>query len=489
MITPPSSFKAIEAALSQNPHLTSLPLPKADILAPDTLAQTSGTADVLRIPEVRNVINGDFIVLPCDIVCELAGESLLEAWMTMQRPSSSVSDRSSHQLNQDGLHGDTTSRKGALGVFFETKGEGSTKGEETDFIITATQIESQPPYPEGSLASHIHELAFSTTKDTLKDIVEESEFLPLRQSIGQKYPKMKILTTYRDAHIYIFPQWTLAMAEKNSTIESISEDLLGFWAKATWQRGLCEKLGLREVLHPEMNSQVDEQGKLDKGSTDLEGLSSTRVSPRSIGNSFEVGAETSKSSFDQLTIPPFLAYVHSRDLRAPLIRRVDTAALLLYVSLRLAKLEAIDDVGQQAASPLAHSSKIAYPAGVAQKTTINKADCLVADNVTVESKSIIKESVVGANCHIKSGAKLTRCVLMDGVVIGERCELTGCIIGRRAHVGSHSILVDCEVQGGNIVPDETDAKGEKFMVFEGLDATDDSGSEDLNLMGPDATEQ
>lgn len=58
---------------------------------------------------------------------------------------------------------------------------------------------------------------------------------------------------------------------------------------------------------------------------------------------------------------------------------------------------------------------------------------------------------------------------MDGAVVGERCQLTGCIIGRRSKIGRESVLKECEVQDGNVVEDETDAKNEKFMVFEGLD--------------------
>ena len=33
------------------------------------------------MPEVKAVITGDFIVLPCDLVCSLGGEALIESWM------------------------------------------------------------------------------------------------------------------------------------------------------------------------------------------------------------------------------------------------------------------------------------------------------------------------------------------------------------------------------------------------------------------------
>ena len=258
------------------------------------------------------------------------------------------------------------------------------------------------------------------------------------------------------------------MVDKNEIMESISEDIVGWWAKASWQVGLPEKLSLQDILNPSVSvedssqdNEIEHDGVLSISTTqksEPKGRSQAGYSPKK------------NDAIKKVSIPPFLAYVQPRGPQAPLVRRVDTAALLLFVSLRLAKLDSIEEAGKLA-SPWAHSNKIAYPAGVAQKTTVSKSDCLLADNVTVESKCIIKESVIGANCHIKTGVRLTRCVLFDGAVIGEHCQLTGCIIGR-SHVGKQSVLIDCEVQEGNVIADETEAKNEKFMVFEGLEASE-----------------
>jgi translation initiation factor eIF-2B subunit gamma len=146
-----------------------------------------------------------------------------------------------------------------------------------------------------------------------------------------------------------------------------------------------------------------------------------------------------------------LAYVHPSSQPTgsspiPLVRRVDTAKLLLAISLELAKLPSIEEAGFEAASPFAHTRKVAYPEGVKPRTTITKQDSLVADNVTVQEKTSIKESVIGANCQIGEGAKLQQCLLMDGVVVGKNCKLTKCILGRRSVIGDGSTLTDVEVQ-------------------------------------------
>jgi len=226
-------------------------------------------------------------------------------------------------------------------------------------------------------------------------------------------------------------------------MDSIEEDVVGWWAKAGWQDGLGEKLNLRKALDPIAPAENDEN-TTSAVKSDFETLCSTYAS----------NIDPSEEQKSKLVVPPLLAYVHpsqpSGDAPAPLIRRVDTGPLLLSVSLQLAKLEGIDTAGK-ASSPFAHASKVAYPEGIAARTTVTRPDCLLAENVIVEEKSSIKECVIGANCTISTGAKLLRCVLMDGVLVGKNCKLTGCILGRRSKIGDDSSLQDCEVQENLIV--------------------------------------
>lgn len=72
---------------------------------------------------------------------------------------------------------------------------------------------------------------------------------------------------------------------------------------------------------------------------------------------------------------------------------------------------------------------------------------------------------------------------MDGVTVGEKAVLQGCILGRRCVVGAGANLRECEVQEGYVVKNLTEGKGEKYMVFEGLEEGleregDDDGDED-----------
>lgn len=486
LITPPASLAPLEAALSQNPHLTGLPAPSPIVLAPAGLEMTMGTAELLRLPEVQACINSDFLLLPCDLICDIPGESLLEAWMVSQSAlgGSIAESRNTHGL-MTGPGGEQGGRRGGLSLFYQTQGrEESVKNEPTDFVAYAPlgQDEAPAAHPlEGpaALRFRLSKLALSMPMDTLKQKIEEDKGFLVRHSLVKKHAQVKMLTTYRDAHIYVFPYWVKELARLNEKFQSVSEDLVGWWAKSEWQTGLGEKLKMNEIFQRESHSENgSNDGESLEQEIDLEAMCTTKSGAfnQSVQNgsgflyASRVKAPDSKptKTLKSTTVPPLLAYIHSSLASSPLIRRVDSTATLLSTSLRLAKLESIEEVGR-AASQFAHNQKIAHPAGVAQRCTVTKNDCLLAENVTVEEKCVVKESVIGANCEIRSGARLTRCVIMDGAVIGERCQLTNTVVGRRSKIERECVLKDCEVQDGNVIPEETDAKNEKFMVFEGLE--------------------
>ena len=395
-----------------------------------------------------------------------------------------------------GIGGERGGRRGGLGVWFDTKGEGSVKGEETDFVITAPLNGPIVPPPEGSLRSHISQLVYSTTADTLSDITSEKKSFPIRHGLIRKHGKIRILNTFRDAHIYLFPHWVLEIAKLNESTDSIGEDVVGLWAKAGWQNGLGDKLGLREILgHPDDSQDGTETYSHHSGileeDMDIYNMSTTQTGSSNNASltkvsSFASRVSTPHKSQQKLNIPPILAYIHPSSSTAtsssmstprpsPLIRRVDTSHLLLSVSLYLATLPSFSDssISILNPSPFSHPDKISPQSTIAPRTTIHTPTTLIGPNSTISEKCVIKECVIGANCSVQVGARLTKCLLMDGVEIGEKVQLTGCILGRRSRIGKECVLWECEVQNGNMVPEGTDSRGEKFMIFEGLDGDDD----------------
>ncbi|GES65811.1 eukaryotic translation initiation factor subunit eIF2B-gamma [Aspergillus terreus] len=446
LVTPPSALAPLKAALQQNPYLTSLPSPSPTVIAPKDLQMTMATAELLRLPEVQDCIKTNFLLLPCDLLCDLPGEHLLEAWMVSMAEG----------------------RNGGLCVYYPAKGiEDEVKKEPRDFVaLTPPEQDEVPAVSRYNLSK----LVMSMPMDTLKEQMEEDKGFLVRHSLVEKHASVKMLTSYRDAHLYIFPLWVKHLARHQERFESVSEDLIGYWAKAEWQRGLGEKLGINKIVGTRDESQ-EEQGSNDghtlEEEIDLRGMTTT------IASSAQDASEKSNKKTTPEEVPPILAYVTKPSTQ--FCRRVDSSAVLLATSLRLAKLDCVEDVGRAAASPFAHQRKIADPEGIHQRSLVTKADCLLAPNVTVEEKCVIKECVLGTNVKICSGARLTRCVIMDNAVIEAKCVLSGCIVGRYGKIGPNSVLKDCEVQDGVMVEEETDAKNEQFMSFEGLDEDDDDG--------------
>lgn len=477
--------------MSQNPHLTSLPSPKPDVLAPKDLTHETGTGHLFRLPEVQEAIRGDLIVLPCDIVCELDGTALADAWMVEEAgfgaASGGLTETGKIPL---GIGGEKIGRRGGLGVWYQTKGEGSKKGEETDFIATTPLSTPIVPPPGDSLRRNISNLVYTAPTDTLNDITEENKCFPVRHSLIRKHGRIKMLTTHRDSHIYFFPFWVMEMIKKNEKFESVAEDVLGWWAKAGWQDGLGEKLGLRSIFHPEDGSGSDSGSQVVEEEIDVAKFSSTYANGNlqshhsaSTPTTTPLASRVRESSIPEaakslvtkpkLAVPPILSYVQPSAPTAPLIRRVDTAHLLLTISLRLAKLPSIEETSGVPASPFAHQSKITHKNLVPRKCRVEAENSLLAENVIVEEKCNIKESVIGPNCKISEGARLLRCLLMDGVEVGANTQLTDCILGRRCKIeggaaksDDKTVLKDCEVQDGQVVEWGTESKGEKFMRFE-----------------------
>ncbi|KAM5343097.1 hypothetical protein ACJ41O_014063 [Fusarium nematophilum] len=491
LICPPSASTAITTALNTNPYLTALPLPRPDILSPADLDQNTGTAEILRLPEIRELITGDFVVLPCDLVCELGGEKLLQSWMVKSASLTDLLGTARLSNGHRSLH------SGGLGVWYDTKSTPTVKGENTDFFATAPLPSSPVTPPKGSLFSSLSKLVYSMPTDSLNDLTEERKGLPVRHGLLRAHSRLRMFTTHRDAHIYIFPRWVLDFVKENERLESIGEDVIGWWAKAGWQSGLAEKLQMESICGHGRVEEKPENPQEGTGSPRERSPDGKFTSEKSVSGTYaddsaqldiSVAGELSGSKKPQFEVPPIIAYIHSAGGSAPLIRRVDTAQLLLAISLQLAKLPSLEETGGESPSPYAHAKKIAYPEGVKPRTTITKQDSLIAENVTVEEKTSIKECVVGASSQINEGAKLSQCLLMEGVVIGKGCKLTRCILGKRCVIGAGSVLTDCEVQENLLVEPRTEDKDNKLMSSEGLEATEAEMDEVLQDMEAETEE-
>lgn len=355
---------------------------------------------------------------------------------------------------------------GGLGVWYQTTTENSAKEVETDFVITTALPEPTVPHHKFSLRASISKLVYATTTDTLRDTIKEKEGFLIRQALLRKHSRIRLLTTHRDAHIYIFPRWVLDLVSRNEKFDSISEDVMGWWAKATWQDGLAEKLGLREILINQPSSSSSSSSP-DNNHT---GPSTHIINIASMSTTQTSNLNPAKQQ--PPAIPPILAYIHPSGplSTTPLIHRVDTTSTLLTTSLYIATLP-------PSSHPLSHPQKIHPSTLIPPRTTVHAPTVLLAAEIDIGIHVSIKESVIGSHCIIGQGAKILRCVLMDSVQIEEKCVLTGCVIGPGAKIGERAVLRGVEVQAGFVVDEGVVVEGEKMMSFEGLSGAEDEGED------------
>ncbi|RVD87461.1 uncharacterized protein DFL_001696 [Arthrobotrys flagrans] len=440
------------------------PLRKPKIVGVSSPGSKTGTADVLRHPQVYNHIKKDFMVLSCDSICEIPATTIIKEWMLLPE---TVGDN-----------------KGALGVWYEVKKE---KGVERDTIITG-------PVPRYDLESHLRtteartdstaELTYllqnfgSRTDDGKGDI-------EIRRSLFKHHPKVMYHSLYRDAHIYIFPAWSLKFILNNprNKLKSIKDDVLGWWAKAGWQgSGLqAHNLGILGILSRDDGNDGGKSDSLSVASyhddevteADVEkflGLSSMGQSGHSaapgtangrkeintrgwfptknkipspvdspISNSSEekVFKKIKKPAYNGLFCPGIAVFKPKMTITplatTPLIRRVDTLPLYLSTCLELAR------------NPAYNTKPIHSNAVIDSKANVSNIDSMVGAGTKVEEKVLVKRSVIGKDVRIAASAKIQGCVILDGAQIGANCKLEGCIIGRHATVGDNSSLTSCQV--------------------------------------------
>ncbi|ORZ03016.1 nucleotide-diphospho-sugar transferase [Syncephalastrum racemosum] len=150
-----------------------------------------GTADALR--SVKDKIERDFIVVPCDLVTDMDPRNLLD----------------SHRVRDPTL----------TAMFFEPS-------------LTDSKDEDLLPYVgiDPAQSSLVYKARQSTDED-----------FSMRMSLLEKFPRVRIHTDLQDAHLYIFKRWVLDMVADKENISSISEDLIPMLVKCQYQQRMVER--------------------------------------------------------------------------------------------------------------------------------------------------------------------------------------------------------------------------------------------------------
>jgi translation initiation factor eIF-2B subunit gamma len=64
--------------------------------------------------------------------------------------------------------------------------------------------------------------------DTIKSKMEKEKSFSFGRSFTEKHDNFRLLTGYRDAHLYFFPYWVKDLIRRQERLDSVKEDLIVF---------------------------------------------------------------------------------------------------------------------------------------------------------------------------------------------------------------------------------------------------------------------
>ncbi|KAI8079620.1 nucleotide-diphospho-sugar transferase [Gilbertella persicaria] len=157
------------------------------------------TADVLRA--IKDKIDRDFIVVPCDLITELNPREFMDA----------------HRV-----HDPTFSA-----LFYEP---GLTDSSKDDDLLPYVGIDPTQ-----------NALVYKATRS------EDDDF-SMRLSLLNKFPRVRVHTDLQDAHLYIFKRWVIDLVADKPKVTSISKDLIPLLVKCQYQKPLVEREAIEQYM-------------------------------------------------------------------------------------------------------------------------------------------------------------------------------------------------------------------------------------------------
>ncbi|KAI9496112.1 nucleotide-diphospho-sugar transferase [Zychaea mexicana] len=154
-----------------------------------------GSADALR--SIKDKIERDFIVVPCDLITDLNPREILDV----------------HRVEDPTM----------TALFYESSLSETGKDDALAPYVGIEPVQSSLVY---------------------KVRRSEDEDFSMRMSLLNKFPRVRVHTDLYDAHLYIFKRWVLDMVADKENISSISEDLIPMLVKCQYQKTMVERENL-----------------------------------------------------------------------------------------------------------------------------------------------------------------------------------------------------------------------------------------------------
>ncbi|KAJ3218191.1 hypothetical protein HDU67_006453 [Dinochytrium kinnereticum] len=328
-----------------------------------------GSADVLR--QLANRIKTDFILLSCDIITNFPPHQLIDVYR-MQAPT-------------------------VTALFYESlkAEEASTWKKDDDALQEFVGIDHRTC-----------RLVMTTTLDELDD-----DELPVKISVLESFPTVKIHTKLRDAHMYIFKRWVLDLIIAKPKINNVRRDLIPLLLKAQYSEKFMQREGIDKFLPL---TQDTFQPARDLSST---------------GGGF-VGSDPSPGIVCTAIVPG------------------PTSSYIFRANTQWAYLEGNKQMTKQLTEGLVASS-----AEISSRTQVGP-DSMVGVSTKIGERTSVKKSVIGSHCIIGKNVKIAGSIIMDHCIVEDNVKLDGTILCGSSKIQEGAQLKDCLVGASYVVEKE-----------------------------------
>ncbi|KAI9248838.1 nucleotide-diphospho-sugar transferase [Phascolomyces articulosus] len=319
-----------------------------------------GSADALR--SIKDKIERDFIVVPCDLITDLNPRDILDI----------------HRVEDPTM----------TALFYESNLSESGKEDGLAPYVGIDPIQS-------SLVYKVRRF--------------DDEDFSMRMSLLNKFPRVRVHTNLNDAHLYIFKRWVLDMVADKENISSISEDLIPMLVKCQYQKKMVERENVKTYASVQKSLFST---ALSLSTTLSEDIEDNQFSPDPTRSNFKSPVTTRAFVYRGgfcgrgNTIPGYNDLNRHESKQGASITRVPSSA----------EVAPKTQVGND--SIIGEHTKIDERSSV--KKSCVGAHCIIGKNVKI-ANSVIMDHVV-----IADNAKVDGCVICNNAKVLEKAVLKDC---------------------------------------------------------------
>ncbi|KAJ3189446.1 hypothetical protein HDU85_003076 [Gaertneriomyces sp. JEL0708] len=372
-----------------------------------------GTADALR--SIADKIKSDFIVMSCDIITQLPPHHLIDLHRT-QSPTVTT----------------------LLYDFQQLEGGAEKPCKQDAEYAQYTGIDSASG-----------QLVFSKAQEDVGDS------LRLRMSMLRKFPRIKLYTNLRDAHVYVFKRWVMDIVVADKTISSIRKDLMKYLVQCQYSHQARAKARVNQLLSANPDVFAEAELLSTTSSLGVDKLMQRMQSMHLMARDSEIS--NLSSSFTSDAPDPS--------------QQVVCAGVICKETVLCARANSVwaySEINRQLFKSLPDKAAVSSAGDLRSKLKQIGPDSMVGEGSQIADGCSVKKSIIGKHCTIGKNVRITSTVIMDYVVIEDGVKLENCVLSSHCKVLAKCNLKDCEVGPKYVVEKETTAKNEQYTESSGF---------------------